>query len=778
MVRTGRKGNPLRKRLPRELKSEIGKYLVIFLLLTATIGFVSGFLVADGSMIIAYREGFEKYRIEDGNFRLTEKANKAQRKAIQELGVTLYDNFYVEEELDNGSTLRMFAERTEVNLACLMEGRMPEDTGEIALDRMYADNNGLKPGDTIQSEGRSWLVTGLIALPDYSCLFSNNNDTMFDAVKFGVALVTPKELGSFDKEELIYSYSWVYEEKPVGEAEERDRAETLMKGILAEAPLEVFVPCCQNQAIQFTGDDMGSDRAMMIVLLYIIVAIMAFVSGILVNSTVSKEACVIGTLLASGYTRWELIVHYMMAPLIVTGAGAIVGNILGYTVMKEVCAGMYYGSYSLPTYQTIWSGEAFLLTTIVPVLMMAAIHICVLCQKLSLSPLKFLRRDLNRKSQRRALPLNGRIPFFHRFRLRVIFQNVGNYGMLFVGVLFANLLLMFGLIFPSILSHYQEEMEQNLLSEYQYFLQIPLSAMDEEHKLESMLSMLVFQHSVETENEDAEKFSAYSLNTAGEAYKSEEVLIYGVEKNSRYISLDKEEGGVAISSAYAEKYKISPGDEIVLEEPYEDREYTFFVSGIYPYQGAIAVFMKREELNERFELGKDYFSGYFSDSEITDIDSSYIASVIDLEALTKVSRQLNVSMGSMMDLVNGFAILIFIVLVYLLSKLVIEKNAYSISLAKILGYTNGEIQLLYIIPTSVIVVVFLLVSLPIESKVMEFLFQMIMMSSITGWISFYIDPVIYVKMFAMGLAAYLIVAWLECRKIKKMSMDEVLKAVE
>ena len=43
--------NPLWKRLPRELKSDFGKYIVIFLFLTLTIGFVSGFLVADDSML-------------------------------------------------------------------------------------------------------------------------------------------------------------------------------------------------------------------------------------------------------------------------------------------------------------------------------------------------------------------------------------------------------------------------------------------------------------------------------------------------------------------------------------------------------------------------------------------------------------------------------------------------------------------------------------------------------------------------------------------------------
>ena len=52
--------NPLRKRLPRELKSEFGKYFVIFFLMFATIGLVSGYLVAGSSMVAAYDETFEK----------------------------------------------------------------------------------------------------------------------------------------------------------------------------------------------------------------------------------------------------------------------------------------------------------------------------------------------------------------------------------------------------------------------------------------------------------------------------------------------------------------------------------------------------------------------------------------------------------------------------------------------------------------------------------------------------------------------------------------------
>ncbi len=769
--------NPLRKRLLRELKSEFGKYAVIFLLLIASIGFVSGFLVADGSMLAAYRESFEKYNIEDGNFRLEKAANRAQEKAIRELGVALYDNFYVEEALMNDSTLRIFSDRTEVNLVCLMEGKMPVKEDEIAVDRMYAENNEIQTGDEISSQNRTWTVTGLVALPDYSCLFSDNNDMMFDAVKFGVAVVSEGGFAALEKEQLVYDYSWKYETEPADEKEEHEMAEELMKGISREADLEAFIPGYQNQAIQFTGDDMGSDRVMMIALLYIVIAILAFVFAITVSNTIAKEANVIGTLRASGYTKGELIRHYMAMPLLVTAAGAVAGNILGYTVFKNICAGMYYNSYSLTTYETVWNAEAFVLTTVVPLIMMTVINLGLLKYKLSLSPLKFLRRDLSRRKQKRAVPLSKHIRFFTRFRLRIIFQNFSNYCILFIGILFANLLLMFGLLLPSLLTHYQEEIEKNMLCDYQYMLQIPAGTMDEENKLESMIAMLLFSREAETKNEDAEKFSAYSLQTTGENVREEEILLYGIEPDSRYVSLKGEEGEIYISSAYSEKYNVAPGDVIVLKETYEDTEYEFQISGIYDYAGGLVLFMDREYLNQVFDLDKDYYCGYFSDTEITDIDEAYIASVIDLEDLTKVSRQLSVSMGSMMYLVDGFAVGIFVVLIYLLSKIIIEKNAQSISMVKILGYVNGEISRLYIVSTFIMVVLFLLVSLPIEYFFMKIIMR-IVLSSMSGWIGFYVDPVIYLKMFFIGIVTYLAVAVLEYKKIGRVPMDAALKNVE
>ena len=253
--------NPLRKRLPRELKGELGKYLVVFILMVASIGFVSGFLVADNSMLIAYNEGFGKLQHRRRKLSHSRASPQNPERRNRGAGVKLYDNYYVEEPLDNGSTMRFFKNRQQVDKVCLMKGELPAGTGEIAIDRMYADNNNVLWEIRSGAEKRTWKITGLVALSDYSCLFQNNNDSMFDAVKFGVSVVTEEEFDSLDQEKLQYNYSWIYDEKPKTEKEEKEVSEDLMEDMGKIVTLEAFVPWYLNQAITFTGDDMGGDKA-------------------------------------------------------------------------------------------------------------------------------------------------------------------------------------------------------------------------------------------------------------------------------------------------------------------------------------------------------------------------------------------------------------------------------------------------------------------------------------------------------------------------------------
>lgn len=788
--------NPLLKRLPREFLDDIGKYLVIFLFMTATIGFVSGFLIADNSMLYAYDHSFETYHVEDGNFTLEDEATPSTLKRLEKEQVKIYENFYLEEpaKKENGteeSTLRIYANRTEVNLVCLMKGNLPAASDEIAIDRMYADNNDMQIGDMLQVGSKKLLVTGLVALPDYSCLFSDNNDMMFDAVKFGVAITTQEGFDQFGTDKITYRYAFTYNNPPASEEEEKELSDSFMEVLAGRTTtsLKGYIPRYANQAIQFTGDDMGGDKSMMQVLLYILIVIMAFVFAVTTSNTISKEASVIGTLRASGYTRKELLIHYISLPLLVTLAAALVGNILGYTVFKKTCAAMYYGSYSLTTYKTLWNAEAFVMTTVLPLILMALINVCIIARKLRLSPLKFLRHDLGSSKNKRAVKLPD-LRFFNRFRLRIILQNKSSYLMLFIGITFANILLLFGMMMSPLLSHYQDETLSNMLAKYQYLLNVS----DEEPDKYSILWFVQELSSPlpQTDNPEAEKFCLNSLKTTFEGKTSESVSIYGIEPDSRYVHADfsalSEEGEdaqtaadspkkVLISDGFYEKYKLKAGDTIRLKKSYESDTYDFEIAGTYHYPGAIAVFMPIDTYRQIFETSDEYFNGYFSNTRLTDLDEDDIASTITETDLTKISRQLNVSMGNLFYLINVFSIILFAMLIYLLTKLIIEKNASSISMVKILGYENREILSLYLTSTTWVVVASVLLSLVIATFTIKTIYAF-MMLEFSGWLSFYIKPVIYPEMFLMGLAAYLLVALLQLRKIRQIPMDTALKNVE
>ena len=108
--------NPLVKRIPKEIIGDWKKYLVVFLFLVLTIGFVSGMYVANDSMLTSADEGVSKYKQEDGHFELKDKADGELVTAIEsgevktardekegdssKTPVTLYENFYRNETED------------------------------------------------------------------------------------------------------------------------------------------------------------------------------------------------------------------------------------------------------------------------------------------------------------------------------------------------------------------------------------------------------------------------------------------------------------------------------------------------------------------------------------------------------------------------------------------------------------------------------------------------------------------------------------------------------
>ena len=478
--------NPLQKRIPRELKGDWKKYLVVALFLILTIGFVSGMYVANGSMMQAAVDGKEKYCLEDGHFELNEKADQELIHAIETgekaVPVTVYENFYrseVEDHDNDGKsdgTIRVYEKTEDINLACLMEGSFPETEEEIAIDRMHADNAGIQVGDTISVSEQSYQVTGLISYVNYSTLHEKSTDLMFDALKFNVAMVTKDGFERLSGS-LHYTYAWRYEQEPMDEIEEKKQSDDFMRALLTQTvmwdnELQDYLPRYANPAVNFATDDMGSDEAMGGVLLDILIVII-----------------------------------YMMQ------------------------------------------------------------H----------TPLQFLRRDLKKTRRKKTIRL-PKWKFFSRFRLRIIFQNMPNYAVLFAGIFFVMVMLAMAVGMPSTLKYYQDHAENLMFAKYQYVLK---SCEDEEGQM------------IQTDVTDAEQFCMKALKKTGDAL-DEEVSVYGVKDDSKYIRIEDlaslKENEVYLSRPFIEKYNLKVGDVITLDEKYEYKQYQFKVAGIYEKCQNIAVF--------------------------------------------------------------------------------------------------------------------------------------------------------------------------------------------
>ena len=799
--------NPMNRRLPRELKADFGKYLVIFLFITMVVSVVSGFLVANDGIAKAYHRNLAENVVEDGHLSFNVRPDDEFLAALaQKAKVTIHRADFFEEyvggvkagstdsaakpaddensassasigkeEKESKTTLRVYR-AGDVNIPEVMEGRLPQAESEIALDNLHSHVADIKVGDRIVLGGRELTVTGLLAFPNYSALFKDNADIMFDAEAFGVGMMSEEGFDAFASDHATIGYVWRYETKPETDKEQQDAAEKVLEALRDElvatnteivqralagesglTMLEVsdFLPAYENKAIQFAGEDMNGDEASMILFLYIVVVVLAFIVAVTTINTLSKEASVIGTLRASGYTRGEMVQHYMALPLASFFAGMLVGNVLGYTVLRDFMVGIYNDMYSLGKVETFWNKKAFLTTTLWPTIIMIIINAAILIWKMRIGPLQFLRREISGRKRKRALKLSRKIPFTWRFRLRILLQNLPNYITMTVGIILAGAIIIFGLMFEPLLRDVAQRIEDTSISRYQYILKTPEEA-----------------------GEGAEKFAVGTLETTKKNYKTDEVSVYGVSADSRFVKKAIPEGQALVSNGYMDKYNVSVGDTISLYDKYADKNYEFVVAGEYPYEASLAVFMNLSEFNEKFDKTPDYYSGYFADRDLTELTESNVYMRLDSETFGSFADQLWKSFADFMEPVKWFGVLMFVLMVYLLAKQIIERNSVSISMTKILGFTGGEIGGLYIVSTSLVVLASLLLAVPLVSWLLRLVFKTYLYQRMSGYLPYCIDNACYVKMVLIGLASYVAVVVLQLWKIRRIPKSDALKTLE
>ena len=188
-------------------------------------------------------------------------------------------------------------------------------------------------------------------------------------------------------------------------------------------------------------------------------------------------------------------------------------------------------------------------------------------------------------------------------------------------------------------------------------------------------------------------------------------------------------------------------------------------------------FMDQDAFLEVFDQKPGEFTGYFSRNEITDIDEQDIATVITAEDISKVATQLTHSLGGIVNAFKYVLIVLAAAMIYLLAKIIIERNERSISMVKILGFKNTEIGSLYIIPTAAVVVACAVAGFAAGYFLMIEVFKMFILQ-MDGYFAYYMAPASMILSVVYLLFGYLAVSVVDYIRIRRIPLNEALKNME
>lgn len=814
----------LYKRVFRDLKSHFLRNSALFILLTIMISVTSGFLIVSESTAARNNQLMTSGQVEDGQVYLAAPMSESIEHSISKNDITIEKMNRIDAKLPHNKILRLYGNRDNINLPIISNGRLAKKSNEVALSANYIENNHLRLGDEIRVPGdyfvdlkeRTLKIVGVYVSPDYNSPFQKNSDFMFDNINFGIGLVSKDLASKFNPGKTVFQVSYRFKDAelrpvnnvkigvkktPISKANQQKKKKIendFLARVSSDGTLLGLLRAEDNKSINYMMDDMGGDRPMMMVLGALMVILIAFLFAVASSNKIVEDSEIIGTLLATGYRKSEILKQYMATPVIVTLAAALCGNILGYTLLVKPYSTVYYRSFNLPAFKALFNSQALLLTTVVPIIIMLFINYAYLVKSLKYSPLDFLRHSISKKKYRKIQPFKF-ADFKTRFRFRVLINSIGDYIIMAIGIFIISILLFYAFSASPTFDKFSKASSAGLVSKYQYILKSPVpleaigsdsgatsvSVIDSHSNIDSGSSISSHSNTdLESNNasdsgikQQAEKFTISSGSVYMRIRKSnEEISTMGISDNSIYfknLNLSKSDKNVVISDGLAKKAEKDVGDYIRIKNEITGKTREYKISAIYKYEPALTAFFPREQLNKIIVKDNGYFNGYLSNQKLN-IDEKFLANTVDKETVSDAGKTLKNIVGPMLDVFTYASLTFFFVFIFILTKIIINKNRLSIAYLKIFGYTRREISLIYIMPTTVVLILTFILSWPLQKKLLGYI-SFVAFSKFAGYFELAISNALFFKAFGYALLIYMLVCIGQVYNISKINYGEVLK---
>ncbi len=202
----------LRKRVLRDLKENLFRYLALGLLIAMGIFLVVTIVGSAETLTRGTEKLAKEKKLEDGEFEVFVPLSDSDIKGITDMGVEVSKQFYLD-YVKGEATVRIFKVRDRINKIECVKGKEPASDGEIVIEKRYAAENGLKVGDKFEIAGTEYKISGIGVVPDYDGPFKEISDTSCNSKYFGLVFMTDSAYEAFSQsgraeksEKYLYTY--------------------------------------------------------------------------------------------------------------------------------------------------------------------------------------------------------------------------------------------------------------------------------------------------------------------------------------------------------------------------------------------------------------------------------------------------------------------------------------------------------------------------------------------------------------------------------------------
>ena len=518
--------------------------------------------------------------------------------------------------------------------------------------------------------------------------------------------------------------------------------------------LTQFLIAADNPRIDAAAGDVIINRFAGILAGIILMVLFTYVISVFVIHNIEKESSVIGALYALGVTRGQLLFHYLLNPMLIAFLGGVVGCILGFS---KYGTGWQMGDsiayYSLPPMRIVTPGYLLFYSLIMPPVTAVVVNYLVINKKLNRTALSLLRNEQTAGKAGRIQNMNlGNMKFLLRFQIRQMLREIRSAFAVVIGMFICLLILIMSIDCAVLCINFGNACLEETKYAYMYTYKYP------------------------TEDVPEGGTPAYVENLKKEAYGYNlDVTVLGIDDDNPYfpIATADKKNEIVISSAAAQKFGVKAGDKLVLSDEVNERDYAFTVKNIVNFTSGVYVFLDRDVMQELFDQEDDYYNVVFADHAL-DIDNGRLYATVSKENVEESSQIFTDMMGPMVVMLVAISALIFMIVMYLMMKVMIDRSAFSISLMKVFGYRRREIRRLYLDGNFYVILLGALICVPLAKWSMDLVYPYCIANVAIG-MDLKFTPQIYIMIYGGILLCYMVINFLLVGRLNKLVPAEVLK---